>query len=101
MDPLDVVGEPIVEVSELIFFLDARLASRAGTACGKAGCAATADRPAGAAAWPSRGGGGRSHDGGGLDTRVAGVHNNRPQQFNRLKDTYTKVWAVVCDSQPN
>lgn len=68
LNPLDVVGQAVVEVSELVFLLDAGQAGRAGAGCGQAGgCAAAGGRAAGAAAGGGGGGGGGGHDCGGLD----------------------------------
>lgn len=71
LDPLNVVGKAVVEMSELVFLLDAGLARRASARCVQAGgYAAAACGAAGAAARTGRGGGGRGHDGDELDTAV-------------------------------
>lgn len=67
LDPLDVVGEAVVEVSELIFSLYAELAGGAGAGHS---CAVAAGGAAGAAARAGGRGGGRSHDRGGLEARI-------------------------------
>lgn len=86
LNPLDVVGEAVVEVSEVIFLLNAGQAGRAGAGCGQAGGGyAAAGGAAHGAAGAAAGGGGsggrgsRGHDdgggGGGIETSVARIHN--------------------------
>lgn len=81
LDPLDVVGEAVVEVSELIFLLDTGAAGRAGAGCGEAGGggAAAAGGAAGAAAGGGGGGGGGGHGGG------AGRGRNNPDDLVESK----------------
>ena len=64
LDPLDVVGEAVVELSKLIFLVDAGPAGRADAGGGQAGGRAAAGCvAAGAAAGGEGDGGGRGHDG--------------------------------------